>query len=172
VREGLCLIADRPMAFVQKSLIELVDLFRINYTGAERLTDGFSTGRLPIWYVLMTFLLDDTLYVLTLPLGVLGWALVRRFPPDSGTSASFVGIWLIFNIVLAPLLFAINRFRMPLLPFLFIMAAIAINALFRRRDLLVDTLRTRYGIACGVLAGALTLIAASPHAYLEPRPPG
>lgn len=172
VREGLCLIADRPMAFVQKSLIELVDLFRINYTGAERLTDGFSTGRLPIWYVLMTFLLDDTLYVLTLPLGVLGWALVRRFPPDSGTSASFVGIWLIFNIVLAPLLFAINRFRMPLLPFLFILAAIAINALFRRRDLLVDTLRTRYGIACGVLAGALTLIAASPHAYLEPRPPG
>lgn len=172
VREGLCLIVDRPLAFVQKSLIELVDLFRINYTGAERLTDGFSTGRLPVWYVLMTFLLDDTLYVLALPLGVLGWALVRRFAPESGASASLIGIWLLFNVLLAPLLFAINRFRMPLLPFLFILAALAINALFYRRDLLFDALRTRYGVACGVLAGLLTLIAASPYAYLEPRPPG
>ncbi|MDW8148867.1 MAG: hypothetical protein RMJ48_21525 [Roseiflexaceae bacterium] len=172
IREGLCLIADRPLAFIRKSLIELVDLFRINYTGAERLTDGFSTGRLPVWYLLMTFLLDDTLYVLTLPLAVLGWAVIRRFPPGSGMSAVLVGIWLVFNILLAPLLFAINRFRIPLLPFLFILAAAAINALFRRRDLLVDTLRTGYGLACGVLAGALTLIAASPYAYLEPRPPG
>lgn len=172
IREGLCLIADRPLAFMQKSLTELVDLFRINYTGAERLTDGFSTGRLPIWYVLLTFLLDDTLYVLTLPLGIIGWALVRRSAPDFRAPASLIGIWLIFNIVLAPLLFAINRFRMPLLPFLCILAAVTINALFRRRDLLFDTLHTRYGVACGVLAGLLTLIAASPHAYLEPRPPG
>jgi len=51
VREGLCLILDRPLAFVHKSLVEFIDLFRINYTGAERLTDGFSTGRLPVWYV-------------------------------------------------------------------------------------------------------------------------
>ncbi len=172
MREGLCRIADRPLAFVQKSLIELVDLFRINYTGAERLTDGFSTGRLPIWYVLMTFLLDDTLYVLTLPLGVIGWAVVRRSAPNLGAPASLIGIWLAFNILLAPLLFAINRFRMPLLPFIFILAAVTINTLLRRRAYLFDTLRTRYGVACGLLAGLLTLIAASPHAYLEPRPPG
>jgi hypothetical protein len=172
IREGLCLIADRPLAFMQKSLIELVDLFRINYTGAERLTDGFSIGRLPVWYVLMTFLLDDTLYVLTLPLGVIGWAVARRSALDAGAPASLIGIWLAFSILLAPLLFAINRFRMPLLPFIFILAAVTIDTFLRRRAYLFDTLRTRYGIACGVLAGLLTLIAASPHAYLEPRPPG
>ena len=171
IREGLCLILDRPLAFTQKSLLELVDLFRINYTGAERLTDGFSTGRLPIWYVLMLFLLDDTIYVLTLPLGVIGWALVRRFSPASAM-ASLVGLWLLFSITLAPLLFAINRFRLPLLPFIFILAAITVEMLVRRRSDLRAVLRTRYGVACGVLAGLLTLIAASPHAYLEPRPPG
>lgn len=172
VREGLCLIADRPQAFVQKSLIELVDLFRINYTGAERLTDGFSTGRLPVWYVLMTFLLDDTLYVLALPLGIIGWALARRSVSVSSAPVLLMGVWLIFNVLLAPLLFAINRFRMPLLPFMFILAAVTINTLIRHRDRFFAPLRTRYGIACATLAAALTLSAASPHACLEPRPPG
>ncbi len=172
VREGLCLIVDRPLAFIHKSLTELVDLFRINYTGAERLTNGFSTGRLPVWYVLMLFVLDDTLYVLTLPLGIVGWSVVRRAAPDFQAPASLIGVWLIFNIVLTPLLFAINRFRMPLLPFVFILAAVTINGFFHRRNGLLDAIRTRYGVACSVLAGLLTLIAVSPHAYLEPRPSG
>ncbi|MGQ9827401.1 MAG: hypothetical protein ACUVSY_07625 [Roseiflexus sp.] len=171
VREGWCLILDRPPAFIYKSLIEFIDLFRINYTGAERLTDGFSTGRLPIWYVVMLFLLDDTLYVLTLPSGIIGWALVRRFSPAPG-AATLVGLWLLFNISIAPLLFAINRFRLPLMPFLFILAAMTITMLLRNRACLYDTLRRRYGIACGALAGLLTLVAAAPYAYLEPRPQG
>lgn len=172
MREGLCLITDRPLAFVQKSLIELVDLFRINYTGAERLTDGFSTGRLPIWYILMLFVLDDTLYVLTLPLGVIGWTLLRRSDPVSNQITSLIGVWLLFNIILTPLLFAINRFRMPLLPFVFILAAVTVSMLVRSRVRLLDALRTRYGIACSTLAALLSLIAAAPHAYLEPVPPG
>jgi hypothetical protein len=171
VREGLCLILDHPLAFVHKSLVEFIDLFRINYTGAERLTDGFSTGRLPVWYVALLFLLDDTLYVLALLPGVIGWAVVRRLSPTPGAVA-LIGLWLIFNIALAPLLFAINRFRMPLLPFLFILAAVTITMLLRNRACLYDVLRTRYGIACGALAGLLTLVAAAPYAYLEPRPHG
>ena len=74
-REGLCLIGAKPLAFIQKSLGELVDLFQINYTGAERFANGFGVGRLPRWYTISLFLLDDTIYVLVLPLAVIGWAL-------------------------------------------------------------------------------------------------
>src|SRR6185503_8570942 len=75
--EGLCFIGARPGAFVVKSLLELTDLFQINYSGDERFTDGYTTGRLPPWYALGLFALDDTLYILALPLAVLGWALAR-----------------------------------------------------------------------------------------------
>ena len=37
-----------------------------------------------------------------------------------------IGLWLLYNIAVAPLLFAINRFRLPLLPFAFIFAAYAL----------------------------------------------
>lgn len=118
--EALCLIRERPLAFAQKSLAELIDLFQINYTGAERFTAGFTTGRLPVPFVLATFLLDDTLYVLALPLGVIGWALARR---RGSALASLAGLWWGYNLAVAPLLFAINRFRLPLLPLVFIFAA-------------------------------------------------
>jgi len=172
IREGICLIADRPLAFASKSLAEFIDFFQINYTGAERFTSGFSTGRLPIWFVVATFLLDDTLYVLSLPLAVLGWALVRHHSSAASDLRSLIGIWLAFNVLLAPLLFAINRFRVPLLPFVFILAAIAVDALIRHRSDLAAALRTRHGISYAGLAVALTLTAATPHAYLEPRASG
>lgn len=171
-REGLCLIADRPLAFAQKSLVEFIDLFQINYTGAERFTNGFSTGRLPEWYVLALFLLDDTLYVIALPLALLGWALARRGAVETRPAHSLIGIWLAFNIVLAPLLFAINRFRLPLLPFVFILAAYTAVALVQRRGELWATLRGRFGAACATLAALLALVATAPYAYLEPRAPG
>jgi 4-amino-4-deoxy-L-arabinose transferase-like glycosyltransferase len=203
-REAGCLVAARPAAFVQKSLAELIDLFQINYTGAERFTSGFTTGRLPRWYVLATFVLDDLLYVLVLPLGVLGWAHARRLnaegttlnaegkaegnaegttlnaegkaegkaegaegkaegttPNAEQTAAEvsphnlttsgiqeqtvsvqrsafsvqrsafsvLIGLWWLYNLAAAPLLFAINRFRLPLLPFVFIFAAYALICL-------------------------------------------
>jgi hypothetical protein len=181
-REGLRLIVAQPVAFATKSLIELIDLFQINYTGAERFTGGFTTGRLPPWYTLSLFLLDDTLYVFVLPLAVIGWALTSKplqiadcrlqIANDESPQSeiynlkSAIGLWLLYNITLAPLLFAINRFRLPLLPFAFIFAAYAITALARggwRR------LRTRRGIAWVTLAAALTIVATAPYAYLWPE---
>lgn len=80
-----------------------------------------------------------------------------------------IGLWLLYNIAVAPLLFAINRFRLPLLPFAFIFTAYALAALpgggWR-------ALRSRYGVICAALALLLALVAATPYAYLEPRPNG
>ncbi|NTU83440.1 MAG: hypothetical protein HGA45_29405, partial [Chloroflexales bacterium] len=185
--EAMCLLRARPLAFAAKSLTELVDLFQINYTGDERLSKGFALGRLPPWYVAALFLLDDTLYVLALPLAVLGWALLRsqaakaRTAPSpamqergsapiyaSGALLALVGLWLLYNLAAAPLLFAINRFRVPLMPFAFALAGAALAGLPR----LAPALRTRYGAACATLAGLLFMLAASPYAYLEPRTPG
>ena len=211
--EALCLMRTRPLAFVQKSLTEFIDLFRINYGGDERLSDGFTLGRLPTWYALALFFLDDTLYVLALPLGLLGWALVRserraesgeherkaesgerraesgerKIAPNLkplrlcafaskrdkhqetlGSIATLIGLWWLYNLATAPLLFAINRFRLPLLPLLFIFAAFAVTNLPR----LGAVFRHRYGRGVATLALLITLLAASPHAYLEPRGTG
>jgi hypothetical protein len=186
-REGLCLLGAKPLAFMQKSLGELVDLFQINYTGAERFTNGFGLGRIPRWYTISLFLLDDTIYVLVLPLAMIGWALMRRPTNDDRRKTTdkrrdqpsfvlgrsslvvLIGLWLLYNTAVAPLLFAINRFRLPLLPFAFIFTAYALAAVpgggWR-------ALRSRYGIMCVALAGLLALVAATPYAALEPRPNG
>ncbi len=177
--EAGCLLRARPLAFARKSLLEFVDLFRINYTGDERLTRGFALGRLPPWYTLSLLLLDDTLYVLALPLAALGWAALRtrassggKDAQDGTTSAivlsSFIGLWLLYNLATAPLLFAINRFRAPLMPFVLLLAAAALAA----GPGLRATLRSGYGAACALLGGLLLLVAAAPYAYLEPRAPG
>jgi 4-amino-4-deoxy-L-arabinose transferase-like glycosyltransferase len=168
--EAFCLLQARPLAFINKSLVEFIDLFQINYTGAERLSQGFALGWLPRWYTLALFLLDDTLYVLSLPLAVLGWILLRRDPIHRPTTAliTLIGIWLGYNLATAPLLFAINRFRVPLMPFVFILASVAIVQLAQLRTLGRD----RYGRAGAILALLLALIAATPYAYLEPHAPG
>ncbi len=173
--EAFCLLRAAPGAFVKKSLIELVDLFQINYTGDERLSRGFALGRLPPWYTLALFLLDDTLYVITLPLAVIGWALLRIEGEKSSIEKEvplsqcsiLIGLWLLYNLGTAPLLFAINRFRVPLMPLVFVLAAYALASLPRWGNL-----RTRYGAACAALAGLLLLVAGTPYAYLEPRAPG
>ncbi|OAN49081.1 hypothetical protein A6A03_06945 [Chloroflexus islandicus] len=165
--EGWCLIWAKPWAFVEKTLIELVDLFQINYSGAERLAEGFALGRLPRWYTLALLLLDDTLYIVTLPLAVLGWAALRR-QPANGALLGLIGLWLLYNIAAAPLLFAINRFRTPLLPFLFVLAMFALAALPRWRLRLASWQTRLYAL----LAIVLWLIAATPYAYLEPLAPG
>lgn len=168
--EGQCLIAARPLAFVQKSLAELVDLFQINYTGAERLSPGFALGRLPPWYALALLTLDDLLYILALPLALVGWATLRTQRAVHAASLQvLIGLWLLFNLATAPLLFAINRFRVPLMPFVFMLAGIALVVLLRGGWGRV--LRTRYGMACVTLGALLWLVAAAPYAYLEPREP-
>jgi hypothetical protein len=164
--EGWCLTRAKPLAFARKSLAELVDLFQINYSGDERFTDNFTAGRLPQPYTLGLFLLDDTLYVLALPLAALGWALMRRARAKrSGANLqSLIGLWLLYNLAVAPLLFAINRFRLPLMPFVFLLAAQALVAAPHEWR----ALRSRSGVAWGALALALGLLAATPYAYLLP----
>jgi 4-amino-4-deoxy-L-arabinose transferase-like glycosyltransferase len=166
--EAVCLLRASPGAFINKSLTELIDLFQINYTGDERLSSGFALGRLPQWYALALFLLDDTLYIIALPLAVIGWALLRMQKADPAFCL-LIGLWLLYNLATAPLLFAINRFRVPLMPFVFVLAAYALACL---RAGGWKRLRHRYGIACSVLALLLGLIATTPYAYAEPLQPG
>ena len=173
--EAGCLLRARPLAFARKSLLEFIDLFRINYTGDERLTRGFALGRLPPWYTLSLLLLDDTLYVLAPPLAALGWAALRTRTIETGnpTGGGFaltgvIGLWLVYNLATAPLLFAINRFRAPLMPFVLLLAAAALAA----GPGLRAALRGRYGAACATLGGLLLIVGAAPYAYLEPRAPG
>ncbi len=178
--EGLCLLQARPGAFAAKSAAELVDLFQINYTGAERMSGGFTQGRLPVAYALALFVLDDTLYVLLLPLAVvgLGLALTLRQAGTQGAGSAYlaglVGLWWLYNLLTAPLLFAINRFRIPLLPFACIYAALALV-------LLVAWLRgvplAAPGRAAALVRGAfaglallLALLAWTPYAYLQEPP--
>ena len=188
--EGFCLIQRKPLAFLVKTAGELRDFFQINYSGDERFTNNFTTGRLPPWYTLALFLLDDTLYVLVLPLAALGVGLQiarqttddRRQTTDNGQQTTDNGrrttnnglltlvlLWFAFNIAVAPVLFAINRFRLPLLPFAFIFAA---YALVRLPGVARSWWRSPAGLTAGILALALFLVAATPYAYFEPRAPG
>ena len=170
--EGVCLIERRPLAFIAKSAGEFIDFFQINYSGDERFTDGFTLGRLPPWYALALFLLDDTLYVLVLPLAALGVGLRiarRRTHAEKIDLEWLMLLWIVFNLVVAPVLFAINRFRLPLLPFVFIFAAYALANLSQAGR---GWWRTRGGLLSAGVALALFLVAATPYAYFEPRPPG
>jgi hypothetical protein len=177
-REGLCLIAAKPLAFAEKSILELIDLFQINYTGAERFTSGFSTGRLDPTYVLALFVLDDLLYVLALPLAVVGWAIART--RSDSPLITLTGLWWGYNLFVAPLLFAINRFRLPLMPFVFLFAAYAILAFLQRKPhaplvnaVSPDTRGKRLFLyLAGICAALVFLIAATPYAYGEPRAAG
>ena len=226
--EGLCLIARTPLAFAQKSLSELVDLFQINYTGAERFTNGFSTGRLPGWYVLLLFVLDDTLYVFSLPLALIGWAVIRRqrpvaqhpkgsvqhgkalqqqeglnqaagtlsnihnddylalpkthtgpgvsvFTHQPSALAGLIGLWWLYNLLVAPLLFAINRFRVPLMPFAFMCVPFGCIWLWKLLATRLHGQKQRASLWMAlnlILAGLLFLIASTPYAYFEARAPG
>jgi 4-amino-4-deoxy-L-arabinose transferase-like glycosyltransferase len=113
-------ISQNPAGFARKVGRELIDLLTINYGGAERLVKGYTQGNVPIPHLLGLFV-DDALYFLAAPLAVAGFARRQRRP---GKGLALV--WLLYNLVTGPLFFAINRFRLPLLPVLFIYAACAI----------------------------------------------
>lgn len=113
-------IAANPLGFLRKAGRELVDLLVINYGGAERLRSGYTEGRIPIPH-LLSLLSDDALYFVAAPLAALGLARTQR-RPGKGLAC----LWLAYNLLTGPLFFAINRFRVPLLPILFIYAACAI----------------------------------------------
>ena len=113
-------IRANPAGFARKTGRELVDLLTINYGGAERMRGGYTQGATPVPH-LLGLLLDDTLYLVAAPLAVAGLALRAR-QPGKGLALA----WLAFNLATGPLFFAINRFRLPLLPILFVYAACAV----------------------------------------------
>lgn len=226
VAEGMCLIRTKPGAFVIKSLKELLDFFQINYTGAERMSSGFTLGRLPRWYTLALFVLDDTLYALAVPLAAIGYgralraarrataaclstqrhndttmqrcngATVQQYavnrtssgvklimhgavlpPPRLRASPlprilGLVGLWWLYNVLTAPLLFAINRFRLPLLPFVFIFAAYALSVRCETRDVRrrAPCWQSAFSGWAFVIGLLLALAVWTPYAYLQPPP--
>lgn len=113
-------IRAAPAGFVRKTGQELLDMVQIQYGGAERLRAGHTLGAVPLPH-LLGLLADDTLYVVALALAPLG-LLRRQCRPGKGLVVS----WLAYNIAVGALVFAINRFRQPLLPCVFIYAACAV----------------------------------------------
>ena len=110
-------IAEDPSGFVRKTGGELLDMIQLQYGGAERMRGGYIFGDVPLPH-LLGLLWDDTLYVITVLPAIVGlWR--RQGKPGKGLVVS----WLLYNIVVGALVFAINRFRQPLLPFVFIYAA-------------------------------------------------
>lgn len=161
--EGGCLVAAAPGQFARKGLEELVRFFQINYAGDERMTDDFTHGRLPRWYTLALFVLDDTLYVVLVPLAVVGWALLR------GPWRGLTGLWWLYLLLTAPLLFAINRFRLPMLPFAFVCAAVAL-ARWREWEGWQQPRRRWLLHLAVLLALLLALVALTPYAYVQAPP--
>ena len=145
-----------PRAYLSKSVREAGDLWRINIGAYERLTRGYALGRVPIPWLGLTLALDDLLYLLALPLAALGWVGAGR-PSDR----RLLFLWLAFNTVAGAVFFAITRFRLPLMPFVFVLAA---RGAFALPPLLRASFANNFGIprpfyvAASVAAIAIVLV--------------
>lgn len=117
-RQGLAAIAADPLNYLRTRGTELGQLLRINYSADERLVDGFVLGQVSIPHLLALFLLEDSLYILLVPLAIAGLLLHRG---EAGRGLTL--LWLAYNLAVALAFFAINRFRLPLMPFLMVYAA-------------------------------------------------
>lgn len=132
---GRTWIAEAPGGFVKKTMLELLDMIQLRYGGAERLSSGYTSGDVPLAH-LLGLVLDDTLYLVAAVLAPFG--LLRQ---QERQGKGLIGSWLVYNIVIGALFFAINRFRQPLLPFIYIYAACALvqpssawQSMWRRRS--------------------------------------
>ncbi len=115
---GWAVVRADPVAYAAKSARELADLWRINFGANERLLQGFTRGQASPAWLALTLVLDDLLYLATLPLAVLGWVLTRR-----REDRWLLGLWLGYSCLTGALFFAITRFRLPLMPFVLLLAA-------------------------------------------------
>ncbi len=120
-RQGWQAIAADPAGFWRARRTEVGQLLRINYGADERLLDGFVLGEVALPHLLVVFFLEDTAYLLLLPLAILGLVL-RKSDPGRG----LVLLWLGYSLLVAVGFFAIARFRLPLLPFLALYAAVGL----------------------------------------------
>lgn len=167
--EAVCLMSASPGAVFQKSLEEVVRFFQINYTGSERMSNGFALGRLPRWYTLALFLLDDTLYALLVPLAAVGWARAARSEQHAvRVVAVLVGAWWLYILLTTPVLFAINRFRLPFMPFVFVACAALLHQ--RSPPPRPACPRPTFCVLARVLAVLLALVTLTPYAYLQEPP--
>jgi 4-amino-4-deoxy-L-arabinose transferase-like glycosyltransferase len=115
---GWAVVRDDPARFAAKAAKEAGDLWRLNFGAFERLVRGYGLGKVPPLWLGLTFALDDLLYIVALPLAVLGWCQwLRR------EDRWLFGLWLGYNCATAAIFFAINRFRLPLMPILLLLAA-------------------------------------------------
>ncbi len=126
--QGWAVIQAEPLRFLRKSAHELLDLWRINFASFERLTRGYGLGRVPIPWLALTAIVDDLLYLCSLPLAIIGWR-------NSGTRVDrrLLWLWLGWNCLAAALFFSIARFRLPLMPFILLLAA---HGLYRLPNLI------------------------------------
>ncbi len=127
-----------PLGYLSKSAREAADLWRINFAAFERLTRGYGLGRVPTPWLGLTLALDDLLYLAALPLAALGWMNTGR-----REDRRLLLLWLGWNCVTGALFFAITRFRLPLMPFIFILAA---RGAFSFPPLLRVALRNNFGV--------------------------
>lgn len=117
-RRGWESIVADPVGFLHNRVTELGQLLRINYGADERLSDGFARGGLSRPHLLALLILEDTFYVLLVPLALLG---LFRHRKEAGRGLFF--LWLGYNLLLGIAFFSISRFRLPFLPFLCLYAA-------------------------------------------------
>lgn len=115
-QRGLSLIVRDPMPYLDKGWRELGDLISLNFGAAERLMTGYSGGEVNRAWLLLSFALDDGLYLLVLSLAVPG--LMRA----DGPVRRWAVLWLLWTALTALLFFAIVRFRLPALPLLAVLA--------------------------------------------------
>ena len=121
--QGLKALASDPLGYLGSRFTELGQLLRINYGADERLLDGFTLGQVKISHLLAVLFLEDTLYLFLVPLALFGLLLHRR---AAGWGLTL--LWLGYNLAVAVAFFAINRFRLPVMPLLMVYAAAAVGA--------------------------------------------
>jgi hypothetical protein len=102
-------ITADPGAFLAKGLKEAGDLWTINFAAEERQVAGFSAGRVPAAHLLALVGLEEGLYLLLVPLALLGLAVA---PPDP--LKALVGLWAALWVMMAFVFFAVTRFRFPM----------------------------------------------------------
>lgn len=153
LRQGIDGILDRPGAYLVGSASELAGLWRLNFSAFERLTQGYSRGLVSFGWLALTAGLDDLVYFSALPLAVLGWLATPR-----SRDRWLIGLWIGFTCIAGSLFFSITRFRIPLMPFIFVLAGAGLARLSQVGDVLAGVARSRRLGAFAVLTATLLIV--------------
>lgn len=159
LRQGLAEIRRQPGAYVARSARELADLWRVNFSASERLTQGYSRGVVSRAWLALTLVLDDLIYFGALPLALLGWLATPR-PRERWLA----GLWISFSCAAGALFFSITRFRVPLMPFVFVFAGGGLASLPHVRRVLSAVTPSRRVLAAVGLVTVLLVV----YPTLEP----